>query len=62
MPSLINDPQHWRFRAEEAGKRAVQMTDPAGRQIILDIAASYERLAQEADRRLMGPADDDSLT
>jgi hypothetical protein len=43
MPSLINDPPHWRFRAEEARKRAAQMTDPAGLQIMLDIAASYER-------------------
>jgi hypothetical protein len=58
MPSLINDPQHWRFRAEEARKRADQMTDPAGKQIMLDVATSYDRLAAEAETRLMGPADD----
>jgi hypothetical protein len=58
MPSLVNDPQHWRFRAEEARKRAAQMTDPAGKQIMVDIAMSYEKLAEEAEKRLMGPADD----
>ena len=58
MPSLVNDPQHWRFRAEEARKRSAQMTDPAGKQIMLDIAIGYERLAEETEKRLMGPADD----
>ena len=58
MPSLINDPQHWRFRAEEARKRAGQMTDPAGKQLMLGIATSYEMLAAETEARLMGPADD----
>jgi hypothetical protein len=58
MPSLVNDPQHWRFRAEEARKRAAQMTDPAGKQIMVDIATSYDKLAEEAEKRLMGPADD----
>jgi hypothetical protein len=49
---LINDPKHWRDRAEEARTLAEQMDDPEAKQMMLGIVESYERLAQRAERRL----------
>ena len=41
--------QHWSDRAEEAGLRAADMTDPQARRQMLMIAAEYRRLAGHAD-------------
>jgi hypothetical protein len=48
--SIINDPEHWRNRAEEARTLADQMSDEASKQTMLRIAADYERLAERALR------------
>jgi hypothetical protein len=50
--SHINDPEHWRERAEEARVHAEQLTDPEAKQTMLNIADDYEKLAQRAERRL----------
>ena len=50
-PDRINDPAYWRQRADEARHMAGQLTDPAARQAIEDVAASYERLAQIAEQK-----------
>ena len=52
MPiKLLNDPEHWRSRAEEARVQAELMADPLSKSTMLDIAAQYERLAQRAAQR-----------
>jgi hypothetical protein len=52
--SFINDPEHWRNRAEEARTLADQMSDQASKQTMLRIAADYERLAERAALRAQG--------
>jgi hypothetical protein len=50
-PSAINDPAYWRQRAEEARRLAGELTEPAAKQAMQEVAASYERLAQLAQDR-----------
>jgi hypothetical protein len=47
----INDPAHWRERAGEARRIAKQLADIVAKQILLDIALSYEALAKIAEER-----------
>ena len=51
---FINEPQHWRARAEEARILANQMNDSESKDAMLRIAEDYERLAKRADDRTMG--------
>jgi len=48
----INDPKHWRDRAEQARTLADELTDPDAKRRMLRIAADYEELAKRAERRL----------
>jgi hypothetical protein len=52
MPVFINDPDHWRERAEGARKFADQMTDDAAKQAMVRIAEDYEKLAERAAVRV----------
>jgi len=55
MPaSFINDPEHWRHRAEETRTLADGMRDEISRQMMLRIAQDYDRLAQRAEERKTG--------
>jgi Pectate lyase, N terminus len=55
MPaSFINDPAHWRQRAEEARTVAEQMYEPQSKEAMLRIAKDYERLAERAALRAKG--------
>jgi uncharacterized protein YmfQ (DUF2313 family) len=45
----INDPKHWRERAEEARTVADEMTDPDSKRKML---RDYEELARRAEKRL----------
>ena len=57
MPQVpINDPKHWRDRAEEARTVADQTQDPDARRKMLRIADDYEELARRAERRLKARA------
>jgi hypothetical protein len=40
---FINEPDHWRARAEEARNLANQMNDPESKDAMLRIADDYER-------------------
>ena len=48
MPSEIDLEERWRSLAAEARALAEEMADPQARQIMLRIAASYDRLATRA--------------
>ena len=52
--SFIDDPQHWRQRAEETRRLAEQMNDEPSRRTMLGIAEDYEKLAQRAEIRTKG--------
>jgi hypothetical protein len=54
----VDDPAHWRDRAEEARSHAEQMGDETSRQTMLRIADDYERLAKHAERRAKHRSDD----
>ena len=50
----INDPNHWRERAEEARAVADAMTDEKTKKMMLRIADDYETLAKRAERAAAG--------
>ena len=54
MPSrkFVWEPEHWRFRAEEARTVADQMTHKEARTIMRRIAMDYDRLAKLAEVQL----------
>ena len=54
MTSFFNDPERWRNRAEKARSLADQMNDAAFKQMMLRIAADYDRLAERAAPRVQG--------
>ena len=49
---IINDPTHWRQRAEEARRVADQLDDPIAKETMLAIAQSYEQLAVLAEAKI----------
>ena len=48
---LINDPEHWRKRADEARSLAYDMKDEISKQMTLQIVDDYEHLAKRAEQR-----------
>jgi hypothetical protein len=48
--TLLDDPEYFRGRAEEARTMAEQMFDAAAKLTMLQIAESYEELAKRAER------------
>jgi len=51
MADQENDSKYWRGRAAEARTKAEQMRDPEAKRILLEIAASYDRIAESTERR-----------
>ena len=51
--SLLDDPEHWRGRAEEARSVADQLSDAESKRMMLRIVADYERLAEHTKRRVV---------
>jgi hypothetical protein len=54
--SYLNDPKHWRDRAEETRAKAEEYWSGSTRQRMLRIADEYERLADLAAERLRSDA------
>lgn len=50
--SMIDDPVHWRQRAEEARRIAEQLDEATAKKTMLEIAASYDQLAALAEAKL----------
>jgi hypothetical protein len=50
MPNVFGTPEHWRDRAQEARAMADNITDPDAKRAMLDIAESYEKIAERAER------------
>jgi hypothetical protein len=48
---FIDDPEHWRNRAEEARTLADEMKDQQSRAAMLRVATDYELLAKRAEQR-----------
>jgi hypothetical protein len=51
-PHILNDPEHWRSRAEQARTLAEQMDDPEAARLMVGIADGYDELAKRAEGRL----------
>jgi hypothetical protein len=51
---LVNNPDHWRKRAEEMRALALETTYPGGKQLMLKLAWEYEMLAKRAEERSAG--------
>jgi hypothetical protein len=51
-PEFVWDPEHWRFRAEEARTLADQMTHEGAPTIMRRTAMDYDRLAKLAEVQL----------
>ena len=51
MTSILENPKHWRDRAEEARTIAEKLSDPKSREILFTIAEDYLRLAEHAERQ-----------
>jgi hypothetical protein len=51
----LDDPQHWRDRADEARHVAEHVNDTKSKEMIFEVAAAYERLAKRAEERRIDP-------
>jgi hypothetical protein len=51
MSKPTDDAQRWRALAREAHSAALEMTDPEAKRTLLFIAAAYNRLAADAEKR-----------
>jgi hypothetical protein len=49
--TLIEDPEHWRQRADEARSLANDMKDEISKQMMLQVADDYEHRAKRAQQR-----------
>ena len=53
MPLLLNNPDHWRLRAQEARLTASYLDDPEAKAAMLKIADEYDRLASRSADRMI---------
>ena len=50
QPHRVDDPEYWRFRAKNTRVLAAETKDVSAKEILEDVAASYERLAELAEQ------------
>ena len=55
MPTGPYTAKDWRDRAEEARAKAQEMREPRAREIMLEIAAGYDTLAEMAEKHARVP-------
>jgi len=48
---ILDDPKHWRDRADEVRSLAEGMSDPVTRRMLSGVADDYEKLAKRAEQR-----------
>jgi hypothetical protein len=62
MPLLLNNPDHWRLRAQEARLTASYLDDAEAKAAMLKIADEYDRLAARSAGRMIkdDPSSNDS--
>jgi hypothetical protein len=53
MPLLMNDPEHWKLRAQEARLAAKHLDDPEAKAAMLKVAEEYDRVAIRASQRVL---------
>ena len=51
--SVLNDPEHWRQRAEEARAMAEAVGDSGARKTMMGVAAAYDEMAKKAEQRIL---------
>jgi hypothetical protein len=51
IANSLDNPERWRLRAEEMRKLAGGVNDPEAKQLILELASSYEKPAKRAAER-----------
>jgi hypothetical protein len=56
-PSSVDDPTHWRQRAEDARRDADRHDDPYIKRELIDIAAAYEEVARHIEAKLASGPD-----
>jgi hypothetical protein len=52
MRTLLNNPEHWRARAEETRSMAEGIADLMAKASLLRVAEEYEQLALQGEKRL----------
>jgi hypothetical protein len=55
-PNRLDDPEHWRDKAEQARLKAAAMFDQFAREVMEGVAAAYDLLAVQAEGRSEGLA------
>ena len=58
MSNLLEDPDHWRKRAQEVRSLADQLNDPEAKLTMKQIAEAYDLLAKRAAQRKWPGQDD----
>jgi hypothetical protein len=53
MLAVLHGVTYWRDRAEEARAVAEYLTTPDAKRIMVDVAESYEKLAEGAQQRIV---------
>ena len=53
MNTLLDDPQYWKDRAEEARAKAADMKDPGNKRTMLKIAEGHERQVELLEQRVL---------
>jgi hypothetical protein len=52
LKDFINDPSHWRKRADETRDLAKRVIDDAARKRLSDLAKEFERIAMSVEDRM----------
>jgi hypothetical protein len=60
MPSVYDDPEHWRERADEARATATYAADPIVKAAMLRVAEEYDRLVRHTQDKDHTPDQGDS--